>query len=526
MNTKTQKHKNTRSYLKIGVLLFGLFTLSISCHKEDVSINETSNNSVSTNEIISYNNFINAKSVNKNLLQKAIGNLNSLKSSTHRSLENSTFVVDTTLIGNVQHESGYVSYTFRVISDPEANLLQNIMLSQYADGTEMNYLIEYKTDVPVGEILNGTTNQHLTEYRVTKLIDPQLSYASRGLSGSWDCVDVVSITSGECSFTAGSDKKEYADHPGCYEPDQITPRTFMTITVTEECEFVGGGIGADTGSDTGGFTPIGGGPGGETGNPAAGDDDTPCEENGLTTTIDDGNGGCISGEGLVMEFSDEEEEEGCNDLQEFSDIPVVRTRLHTLKGHSGDNEKGMRIDKNPNTGEYVPTPILSNTGGYRYINLRPSGYTVVIVHTHPPTDVFSMFSGPDILEMGKVESLRSGTGGSTVNPVSITHILVVDGMTFALRFDDLASVIKLKNIYDDSDQRDKFNKKLLRYYESDKNSLTGLMETDIYKQQRHLFALLQEYNVNLSLYQADYSEGFIIGWRKINKENLAKENCN
>ncbi|WP_452219200.1 hypothetical protein [Lacinutrix undariae] len=523
MNTKTQKHKNTRSYLKIGVLLFGLSTLNFSCQKEDVSINETSNNSVSTNEIISYNDFINAKSVNKNLLQEAIGDLNSLKSSTHRSLENNTFVVDTTLIGNVQHESGYVSYTFRVVSDPEANLLQNIMLSQYADGTEMNYLIEYKTDVPVGEILNGTTNQHLTEYRVTKLIDPQLSYASRGLSGSWDCVDVVSITSGECSFTAGSDKKEYADHPGCYEPDQMTPRTFITITVTEECEFVGGGIGADTGSDTGGFTPIGGGPGGETGNPAAGDDDTPCEENGLTTTIDDGNGGCITGTGVVVELP---ERNNCIDLKEFTDIPLVKTRLNTLKNDGGNFEKGMRIDKNPNTGEYVPTPILSNTGAYREINLYPSGYTEVIVHTHPPTDVFSMFSGPDILEMGKVASLIEGVSASTVASVSITHILVTDGMTFALRFDDIASVTKLKNIYEDPEQKKKFNKRLLKLYKKDKNSLTGLGETDIYKQQRHLFAFLQEYNVNLSLYQADQSGGFITGWRKINKETLAKENCN
>ncbi|MGR7813602.1 hypothetical protein [Lacinutrix undariae] len=458
-------------------MLFGLSTLNFSCQKEDVSINETSNNSVSTNEIISYNDFINAKSVNKNLLQEAIGDLNSLKSSTHRSLENNTFVVDTTLIGNVQHESGYVSYTFRVVSDPEANLLQNIMLSQYADGTEMNYLIEYKTDVPVGEILNGTTNQHLTEYRVTKLIDPQLSYASRGLSGSWDCVDVVSITSGECSFTAGSDKKEYADHPGCYEPDQITPRTFMTITVTEECEFVGGGIGADTGSDTGGFTPIGGGPGGETGNPAAGDDDTPCEENGFTTTIDDGNGGCISGEGVVMEFPGMEEE-GCNDTQEYLMELFANTTIRSymndfktgISSASGNfKEDGARFSKsgddlyiprnpsirNGNSIDYTPNYLGNETVS---MHIHQQVYYDMIISSNP------FFNAPvpsddDIVEVMKNIKHINQTNPSLVSEV--VQIVMTEAGLFAILIDK-ESALSALNTFETPKALKKFKNKFSR----------------------------------------------------------------
>ena len=370
-----------------------------------------------------------------------------------------------------------------MISDPEANLLQNIMLSQYADGTEMNYLIEYKTDVPVGEILNGTTNQHLTEYRVTKLIDPQLSYASRGLSGSWDCVDVVSITSRECSFTAGSDKKEYAEHPGCYEPDQITPRTFMTITVTEECEFVGGGIGADTGSDTGGFTPIGGGPGGETGNQDAGEDDTPCEENGFTTTIDDGNGGCISGEGLVMEFPDEEEEdENCNDtqqyLRELLANPTINSYINGLKNgissESGNTkEDGVRFSKSGDD-QYIP-----RSPSFRYgnsLDYFPDYFGDETVSIHIHQQVFydltissnPFFNSPvpsdvDIVELMKNIKHINQTNPSLVSEV--VQIVMTESGLFAILIDK-ESALSALNTFENplalKKFRNKFSRKVLK----------------------------------------------------------------
>ena len=115
-----------------------------------------------------------------------------------------------------------------------------------------------------------------------------------------------------------------------------------------------------------------------------------------------------------------------------------------------------------------------------------------------------------------------------INLVDITHIVIAEGRTFALRFDDADSVQKLLDIYENQTKRDLFYKKLENDY---LNDTTGpplyTTATTVEKQQEHIYNLLSEYNINMSLYEANYdTNGFISDWQKINKEDTnIKELC-
>lgn len=58
-----------------------------------------------------------------------------------------------------------------------------------------------------------------------------------------------------------------------------------------------------------------------------------------------------------------------------------------------------------------------------------------------------MFSGNDIIKMAEIAiKTQSNTN---INPLTITHILIVNNTYYAIKFDDLASIEKLKEIYSD-----------------------------------------------------------------------------
>jgi len=220
----------------------------------------------------------------------------------------------------------------------------------------------------------------------------------------------------------------------------------------------------------------------------------------------------------------------CAKLKELTDTPLVRTRLNTMKVNGGNAEKGLRVDKQPNDGAYKPSQILDSNNGTAHINIRVNPFTEAIAHTHPPSGdgYFTMFAGPDIIKMGEMVKMVQSTFSPVVNPIDIAHILIADGMTFAIRFDDAASVQTLRDIYEDKDKKEDFKDDLEDAFKSDKSGPPLYQSTTtVAKQQRHIYKLLGKYNLNMSLYQANYdANGFISDWQKINKETLEKEPCN
>lgn len=212
---------------------------------------------------------------------------------------------------------------------------------------------------------------------------------------------------------------------------------------------------------------------------------------------------------------------GCADLNMVTKSSLVKTRLNQLKLASGNFEKGLRIDRNPATGEYVPSAILDKNNGRNEIKITPRIYTTAIAHTHPQASVkYKMFSAPDILKMAEMANRIQTKSNNPISALETSHILIFKNdsgeyRTYALRFDDNTAINNLQNIYNNIRLRNKFLKRLKLKYTS-----------DIFKQQKHLFSLFNEFDLNISLYEADYdSNGLVNNWKKINKNNLNKEPC-
>lgn len=281
-------------------------------------------------------------------------------------------------------------------------------------------------------------------------------------------------------------------------------------------------------SNSGGDNGYGGG----TNNGDYSDDDGEDDgDNGGSTDDDsdclqpDANGN-FTGDVTVPIFQDPPND--CEKLkQKTSDNPIIATRLHQLKVDGRTVEKGLRVNKNPATGDYVPSPILENNSGTNHIKIPMQIYTVVVAHTHPTVSVkYGMFSAPDILKMAENIKRVQSNSTSTVKFTEITHIVVFGGKTFALRFDDKASALKLVDILNDSKERAKFEEKLRDDYESDVNNLTNEDNTTIPKQQEHLYNFLADFGLNMSVYQANYDENNRVDtWDKINKHTTDREPC-
>jgi len=222
----------------------------------------------------------------------------------------------------------------------------------------------------------------------------------------------------------------------------------------------------------------------------------------------------------------------CAQLNTLSDVPLIKSRLYDLKVASGNFEKGLKINKNPNNDEYVVSSVLDNNSGTNHINIIVNGFTAAIAHTHTSSVAYKMFSAPDILKMAQMADRIQSENLSTVQLTEITHILVFensagDFRTYALRFDDAESVQTLQDIANDRKAKRDFNKKLKKDYESDYSYETYTDETDILKQQRHLFDFLDNFNLNISIYEANFGDdGRIDNWQKINKNTLEQEPCN
>ncbi|WP_179317970.1 hypothetical protein [Winogradskyella undariae] len=132
-----KKHK-LKSYLKLGILLFGISILITNCEKEDVNVvedNSTANPSISFKRI-NESEFLSNKKAKEQLKafnNNSVSNINILA----RTVYNPTydFTVDTDYANYLEY-GNYHSYTFSVIRDEvNNNLIENFVLNLQNDGT-------------------------------------------------------------------------------------------------------------------------------------------------------------------------------------------------------------------------------------------------------------------------------------------------------------------------------------------------------------------------------------------------------
>ena len=213
----------------------------------------------------------------------------------------------------------------------------------------------------------------------------------------------------------------------------------------------------------------------------------------------------------------------CESLNNLTNSTTnIKTRFNQLKNHEGDFEKGFTIDVTLNSDDFTASNMQGDQEKYK-LNILRTPLSFAMTHSHPNSDDFLFFSGEDILSIAALANSYSGP--NFYNFGTFTVFLVTDDRTFALRFEDNDSMSTIIDISSNKRSRKNFIKRLLKNYAKDINLTTG-ENTNISKQQRRLFDLLDELNLNLSFYEATYEDGFINNWEEINTETLAKEPCN
>jgi hypothetical protein len=234
---------------------------------------------------------------------------------------------------------------------------------------------------------------------------------------------------------------------------------------------------------------------------------------------------CPTGaDGGVGVLTDDGSEPPCKNLKKLTDNPTnIATRFNELKNDPGNFEKGFRLEKvmnsiNSQAGDMV------NSANTHSVKIPTNALTFAIAHNHPNEDDFLFFSGNDILNI--VPIINNYVGPGFDEAITFTLFLVANGQTYALKFDDMQSILNLQNIVSDSDIATNFINELIEKYEEDVNIEQG-QTTSINKQQRKLYDYLASKNINTTFLEATYdNNGFINGWEKINKQTLAKEPCN
>ncbi len=150
------KHK-LNNYIKLGILLFGISTVILSCQKEESLILEQGNEqTISPKSIIDFNSFLNKFGTTTNAKSKTT------TKQKHFSLENYTFgylpnvasresdqsiiqYIDTTTIVAFEFDN-IQTYTFNIVPTVETeNTFYNIIFYQNSEGTQSK-LLKYESD--------------------------------------------------------------------------------------------------------------------------------------------------------------------------------------------------------------------------------------------------------------------------------------------------------------------------------------------------------------------------------------------
>ena len=492
-----------------------MFFLIFSCQKDDYF--RDVEQEVTTTKFRIKATIVNGNVILKenSLLKKQVKKITNPKKTPLENTINSNnygFSIDTSRIQIIE-TNFYKSYTFLVNRESQnETILENYIYTIYKDSTSNQYLVAYPIQENNGIDIYNTTVQRLYGNSLYQIENACNGYA-----------EIMEFQEEVCIDTNYGLIGNHTPGQACFDGEYRATRT---------CS--GGGwvaVGCSGGDGSIGTGPSGGRSGGG-GSSSGGGSSTGNDNNNCVPTIDNP---CPEDDTVItfpLPPRDSVEDGDCKKLKDdISDIPLIRTRLNTMIQNDGF-EKALTVHIDQTTGEYVPSEILVDNNGEAHIKIPVNPLTVVIVHTHPPSSdgYFSMFSGNDIIKMGEIAKhvQSSPFVNKPINLVDITHIVIAEGRTFALRFDDADSVQKLLDIYENQTKRDLFYKKLENDY---LNDTTGpplyTTATTVEKQQEHIYNLLSEYNINMSLYEANYdTNGFISDWQKINKEDTnIKELC-
>jgi len=387
---KTHRLKN---YLKLGVLLFGIAIILNGCQKDD-SISTELNKFPQLKVETLYNPDLtkNRNLYNKLSLFKKKGDLNFGSNIQAREIyiEEYDFNIDDEVVKKITY-GDYQSYTFSIFRSEDNGKVENLLLSEQPDGSYKATIISYNlTEQEKTDIKEGIVPENLPDKTTVYSVEARTGGDPIRIDENGNCyfVDQIWVEDGVVYWTEVQRDcpKEAQDH---------------IDTSVSESGSGGGGTGDSSSSGTGDgdnssgdgtwdpnvLFPGGGGDGtgtgNNTGNPDQTDPDDPNDQEEPTDCLQlNENGDCV-GDLTSPLIKPKVEKEDCKKLKEdISDVPLIHTRLHTMMVDSEFAETGLRVDINPSTGVYTPTPVLTDNNGEAHIKIRVNPYTVVIAHTY------------------------------------------------------------------------------------------------------------------------------------------------
>jgi hypothetical protein len=564
------KQKRLRTYFKITSLLICIFIIVNSCQEDDTVYEKTNSNLEPVVKTLSYDDvgetFVRLKTdlkIEKNLEHSFNRNLLS------KSMDTLGLTLDTDVIKEVTI-GDYTSYTMRIM-DIDSLVFYNLTIEE-KNGEYNMFATKYE---PTQEWLNDQTQLYvgtmssrkvntLTQYtEPDEIFDETIGGGglgnpdNYGVGGGGSYFDEYSVHyPHNCEGLVLIDYRETAITCSCppdHQPDEIDycncddyggtlPR--IEILPFYACDEFSDPVNIDDPYDP----PYDNGGGG------GGSFNDPSESPSITVTITpeecDGNlEGDLDGDCAISEYERCLHENypdsvcicvnqgsniadcldnACDKLKAITDIPLVKTRLNILRQSTNlDFEKGMRISRNPTNNNYVPSDIVESINDCDAVRISTNEFVEIIIHTHPACVGYEMFSGPDILIMAQIAGKVNNSTETTVQQDQITQIILFDSRIYALKFDNPSTIQALIDILNDKKRRKDFERDLLDSYNNDVNSMTFQNETTIFKQQEHLFEHLENYNLNMSIYEGIYDDNNEVSeWKKINKDNLEQQDCN
>ncbi len=558
-----KKLLNLRLRIRI-LILITLSTLLLSCEDDDyikqISNNEAINFKV---ENIYKPNFNNDEKLRTTVEMFTRSESNNNLQMRGIYIPEYDFTVNDDVVKHIVY-GNYESYTFSIIKDNPTKEVENLLLSKQIDGSYKASIVSYDlTEQEKQDIKNGQ------EVNLAGKVDYEALETQAMSLGSGGCIEIIEThippgSDDSFSFPLGQNTHN-CQHNSTGDYCKIV-LSFNTVDCPEQPiddSFGGGGTITDNDNNpddtntTNNDNPFGDLLGGGTkpndnsnqnNDSNNNNDDTNDPNDNSEQEVNDclqvdTNGNCVENLTGALILDEEEEEDGndCERLKEITDVPDIRNKLKQMKPSSDNSngEKGLRIYDHPSLG-ITASNILNENNSSNHISIPiTSMFTMAIAHNHPMNNQsavyteYEMYAGPDIMKLGEILRVIDLDQQDTVDPLDVTHFLVTksssnNDRTFALRFDDLISIQKFMDVFNNIKKREKFIRTLQNKYKSDVGD-PPLYEstTTRSKQQKHIYDLLANYDINMSMYEANYdASGYVNDWQKINKTTLNKENCN
>lgn len=207
--------QNFKNYLKLGILLFGIFSMSVSCQKDNFETNSIDTQAKTKSgysiRTVDMNTIKQNKAANdalatfkeKKSYTNLSGDLNKIVA--YESLN--VLVEDSEAIYMEKEDGTYHSYTFKAVDMDDVDQKKNLVLSYKDDGTYRVVLINYYL-----------TPEDLEAYLTTGALDLDSKMQFQIVDESTYIMDVYSKTVSPSDSGGG---------PDCWVPD-ITPGSMCT----------------------------------------------------------------------------------------------------------------------------------------------------------------------------------------------------------------------------------------------------------------------------------------------------------